>query len=108
MTIRVLSIGAGNMGRSHTLAYHQIPGFEVAGICTRSTESSAKLASDLQIDCPTFDETFRKPCQQPNQMQFVSHHGLIRTPNSPKQLWMLVVICLSKSRWPIVSRRPKK
>ncbi len=56
MTIRVLSIGAGNMGRSHTLAYHQLPGFEVAGICTRSTESSAKLASDLGIDCPTFGD----------------------------------------------------
>jgi len=55
MTIRVLCIGAGNMGRSHTMAYHALPGFEVAGICTRSTESSSKLASDLGIDCPTFD-----------------------------------------------------
>ncbi len=54
MTIRVLSIGAGNMGRSHTLAYHRLEGFEVAGICTRSKESSSKLATDLGIDCPTF------------------------------------------------------
>jgi predicted dehydrogenase len=51
-----LSIGAGNMGRSHTLAYHQLPGFEVAGICTRSNESSSKLASDLDIECPTFGD----------------------------------------------------
>lgn len=54
--IRVLSIGAGHMGRSHTLAYHQLPGFEVAGICTRSVESSGKLAKELGIDCPTFGD----------------------------------------------------
>jgi predicted dehydrogenase len=54
--LRVLTVGAGNMGRSHTLAYHNLPGFEVAGICTRSTSSSGKLAADLGIQCPTFGD----------------------------------------------------
>ena len=32
---RVLVVGLGNMGMSHALAYSRIPGFEVAGLCTR-------------------------------------------------------------------------
>jgi predicted dehydrogenase len=31
----VLAVGLGNMGMSHALAYTRIPGFEVAGVCTR-------------------------------------------------------------------------
>ena len=45
--IRVLCVGAGHMGRSHALAYHRIPGFEIAGIVTRSPESRAKLNAEL-------------------------------------------------------------
>lgn len=33
---RVLVVGLGNMGMSHALAYTRIPGFEVAGVCTRN------------------------------------------------------------------------
>jgi predicted dehydrogenase len=32
---RVLVVGLGNMGMSHALAYTRIPGYEVAGVCTR-------------------------------------------------------------------------
>ena len=32
---RVLVVGLGNMGMSHALAYTRIPGFHVAGVCTR-------------------------------------------------------------------------
>lgn len=35
--IRVLVAGLGNMGRSHALAYHRNPGFEIAGLVNRST-----------------------------------------------------------------------
>jgi predicted dehydrogenase len=35
MSKRVLVVGLGNMGMSHALAYTRIPGFEVAGVCTR-------------------------------------------------------------------------
>jgi predicted dehydrogenase len=34
--IRVLVAGLGNMGRSHALAYHHNPGFEIVGLVNRS------------------------------------------------------------------------
>ncbi|MDI7862304.1 Gfo/Idh/MocA family oxidoreductase [Rhizobiaceae bacterium n13] len=40
--IRVLVAGLGNMGRSHALAYHNNPGFEIVGLVNRS-----------QVDLPT-------------------------------------------------------
>ncbi|MDC9824121.1 Gfo/Idh/MocA family oxidoreductase [Devosia sp. ZB163] len=36
MTVRVLVAGLGNMGRSHALAYHRHPGFEIVGLVNRS------------------------------------------------------------------------
>ena len=45
--IRVLVVGAGNMGRSHALAYASIPEFEIAAVCTRSPDSRAKLMTEL-------------------------------------------------------------
>ena len=36
MTLRVLTAGLGNMGRSHALAYHRHPGFEIVGLVNRS------------------------------------------------------------------------
>ncbi|MEM1085790.1 MAG: Gfo/Idh/MocA family oxidoreductase [Verrucomicrobiota bacterium] len=45
--IRVLCVGAGHMGRSHALAYHSIPDFEICGIVTRSPESRAALNAEL-------------------------------------------------------------
>ena len=36
MALRVLVAGLGNMGRSHSLAYHRHPGFEIAGLVNRS------------------------------------------------------------------------
>lgn len=35
--LRVLVAGLGNMGRSHALAYHRNPGFEIAALVNRST-----------------------------------------------------------------------
>jgi len=35
------------MGRAHALAYHQLDGFEIVGICTRSAESRAALNKEL-------------------------------------------------------------
>ena len=45
--IRVLVVGAGNMGRSHALAFASIPEFEIAAVCTRSRDSRAKLMTEL-------------------------------------------------------------
>jgi predicted dehydrogenase len=36
MALRVLVAGLGNMGRSHALAYHRHPGFEIVGLVNRS------------------------------------------------------------------------
>jgi len=54
--IRILCIGAGHMGRSHALAYHRIPGFEICGIVTRSQASSAALNLELGSSYPTFTD----------------------------------------------------
>jgi predicted dehydrogenase len=35
MSLRVLVAGLGNMGRSHALAYHRHPGFEIVGLVNR-------------------------------------------------------------------------
>ena len=52
--IRVLCVGAGNMGRSHALAYHRIPGFRIVGIVTRSEASRRKLNTELGGGYPEF------------------------------------------------------
>ena len=56
--VRVLCAGAGHMGRSHALAYHQLEGFEIAGICTRTPESRADLLAELGTDYPGFNDFF--------------------------------------------------
>lgn len=50
------------MGRSHALAYHQIDGFEICGIVTRSAESAQRLNGELGASYPAFtdfDEALR-------------------------------------------------
>ena len=56
--IRVLCVGAGNMGRSHALAYHQIEGFEICGIVTRSPESRGALNKELGGGYPEFGDYY--------------------------------------------------
>lgn len=54
MPVKVLCIGAGNMGRSHAKAYHENPGFEIVGLCTRTALSAAALNESLDADYPAF------------------------------------------------------
>jgi len=54
--IRILCIGAGNMGRSHALAYQRIQGFEICGIVTRSEKSAAALNDKLDSNYPSFTD----------------------------------------------------
>ncbi len=56
--IRILVVGAGHMGRSHSLAYQKIPGFEIAGLCTRSPESRGKLNAELGGGYPEFGDYY--------------------------------------------------
>jgi len=41
MAVRILVVGLGNMGASHADAYHRNPGFEIAGLMSRSIKSRA-------------------------------------------------------------------
>jgi predicted dehydrogenase len=45
MTVSVLVVGLGNMGRSHALAYHRHLGFEIVGMVNRS---KPQLTEELQ------------------------------------------------------------
>jgi predicted dehydrogenase len=44
------------MGRSHALAYHRIPEFEIVGICTRSSSSREALNDELGGGYAMFDD----------------------------------------------------
>jgi predicted dehydrogenase len=52
--IRILCVGAGNMGTSHARAYHKLDDFEIVGIVTRSPESRGKLNEELGGDYAEF------------------------------------------------------
>lgn len=52
--LRVLVVGLGNMGRSHALAYHHNPGFEIAALVNRSRPQLDPALSDYEIR-PDFD-----------------------------------------------------
>lgn len=45
--IRVLVVGAGNMGASHARAYHQLNGFQLVGIVAPSPRRRSPLAREL-------------------------------------------------------------
>jgi len=53
--LRVLVAGLGNMGRSHALAYHRNPGFEIASLVNRSQVELPQEMSGYEIR-PTFME----------------------------------------------------
>ena len=57
--INILCAGAGHMGRSHALAYHNIPEFNIAGICTRSAASREKLNEELGGSYALFDDYYK-------------------------------------------------
>src|SRR6476619_5290832 len=58
MTLRVLAAGLGNMGRSHALAYHRHPGFEVAGLVNRSKPRLDKELAGYEI-LPEYEPALR-------------------------------------------------
>lgn len=57
--IKILCVGAGNMGRSHALAYHNISDFEIVGICTRSPGSREKLNDELGGGYALYDDYYK-------------------------------------------------
>ncbi len=59
MSIRVMVAGLGNMGRSHALAYHNHPGFEIAGLINRSRPTLDPSLSGYAIR-PDFEPALRE------------------------------------------------
>lgn len=59
MTLRVLVAGLGNMGRSHALAYHNHPGFEIAGLVNRSRPTLDPSLSGYEI-LPAYEPALRQ------------------------------------------------
>jgi predicted dehydrogenase len=56
MSVRILVVGLGNMGRSHALAYHRLEGFEIVGLTSRSIRSTVdRLPVELQ-GYPLFED----------------------------------------------------
>ena len=55
MKIRVLVVGCGNMGTSHARAYHQLEGFDIVGLVSRTEKSRQKLSDELG-GYPTFGD----------------------------------------------------
>ncbi len=53
--IRILLVGAGNMGASHGKAYHNLPEFEICGIVSRG-KSKEKLNETLGGNYPLYDD----------------------------------------------------
>ncbi len=51
--INVIVVGCGNMGSSHARAYHELDGFEIVGLVSRTPESREKLSAELG-GYPTF------------------------------------------------------
>ena len=50
MSVKVLVVGCGNMGKSHAKAYHSMDGFEIVGLVSRGEKSRQDL-----IDTSVFE-----------------------------------------------------
>ncbi len=57
--IRVMVAGLGNMGRSHALAYHRAPGFDLVGLVNRSTPTLDPALAGYPIT-PDFHEALAR------------------------------------------------
>jgi predicted dehydrogenase len=54
--IRILVVGCGHMGTSHSKAYHAMPGFEIVGVVARGEKSRGELLAALGADYPQFSD----------------------------------------------------
>ena len=104
--IRILCVGAGHMGRSHALAYHRIPGFEICGIVTRSPESRAALNAELGGGYAGVRRFPRSPARPPSPTRFPSPPIRTPTPTTPKPPSTPAAMSSSKNRSPRPSPPP--
>ena len=54
--IRILVVGCGHMGTSHSKAYHAMPGLEIVGVVARGEKSRGELLAALGADYPQFSD----------------------------------------------------
>ena len=52
--IRILVVGCGAMGSSHSLAYNRLEEYEIVGLVSRNPESRQALAGELNLSCPLY------------------------------------------------------
>ncbi|MCT7377092.1 Gfo/Idh/MocA family protein [Chelativorans salis] len=57
--LRVVVAGLGNMGRSHALAYHRNPGFEIAALVNRSSVNLEGELAGYAME-PSFEEALKR------------------------------------------------
>ena len=57
--LRVLVAGLGNMGKSHALAYHRNPGFEIAALVNRSTPDLPNELAAYNVE-RSFEDALRR------------------------------------------------
>lgn len=60
--INILVVGCGNMGTSHARAYDKLPGFNIAGLVSRGSDSRERLSNELG-GLPTFS-SYKKALEQ--------------------------------------------
>lgn len=53
--VKILVVGLGNMGASHAKAYHNMDGFEIAGIMSRTIKSRTDIPEEL-AEYPLFED----------------------------------------------------
>lgn len=92
--LRVVVAGLGNMGRSHALAYHANPGFEIAALINRSDVPLPEGLSGYGIR-RSFDEVLRDE----NPMSPASPPIPTAMPTMRSRRSRPAAMSLSKSRW---------
>lgn len=53
--VKILVVGLGNMGTSHAKAYHQLDGFEIVGLMSRTIKSRTDIPEELS-SYPLFED----------------------------------------------------
>jgi len=61
--LNVLVVGCGHMGASHARAYSQMEGFDIVGLVSRGARSREKVAVELSLNCPLYDD-FQKALRE--------------------------------------------
>ena len=56
--LNVLITGIGRMGHTHTIAYHQLSGFNIVGISDLNESRAQEQCSSLNLDIPVFTDFY--------------------------------------------------